>query len=561
MADDLGFADIGYHSKTVFTPVMDQLADNGVKLEQSYAKSVCTPSRAQFLTGRYASRLGLEFKNILPTQPNGIPLSEELLPQALKKCGYNTELIGKWHMGMYQKEFLPQYRGFDHFLGLYTGSADYWTHEHCAHNTHLKNASKQMCGYDLHEAHNNSEGVTRWDLNGQHSNDIFTSALDYQLQERDPDEPLFTYLSLQAVHGPVQTMNKFNKIYEDIYHRNPDNTRTKMLAHISSLDDAVGKVINSYKKHGYWENTIVIFSSDNGGDNRLGSSNWPLKGQKGSVSEGGIKVVSFVHSPMMPSTSRGKIYNNLMDITDWFPTILEMGQCEVEPKNPLDGVSQYENIWTNNTLAPPREEILHELNPLAFTSGLTYLIDPRSFSVLNGRQFSPKMSSAIRYENWKLITGRQAVQATTNKTQLMELSFPSLWEYTWGNVMKTNFTKLAVLYNMSADTSEKTDVSDLHPEIVDLLLTKLADYFDQSVPDRFPSYDFDANPSLRNGTWGPWIPSFTDAGSSEEIQAYKDNLSSKINYVDLFVSNNNIKRELDNYFNSQTNTNKSISTK
>ena len=138
---------------------------------------------------------------------------------------------------MYQKEFLPQYRGFDHFLGLYGGSADYWTHEKCFKNHKLYKDEPQhaMCGYDLHEANNNTKSVPRFDLNGTHSNTIFTSALDNQLQLRNPDVPLFTYLSLQSVHGPIQTLDKFKHIYEDIYKLDPKSKRTKMLAHISSL--------------------------------------------------------------------------------------------------------------------------------------------------------------------------------------------------------------------------------------------------------------------------------------------------------------------------------------
>ena len=159
-------------------------------------------------------------------------------------------MIGKWHVGMYQKEFLPQYRGFDHFLGLYGGTADYWSHIQCSgspkyreqrrnsNHPKPKNPGKhngKMCGFDLHEAYNNTEGVPRFDLNGTHSNNIFTEELDKQLQQRNPNEPLFTYLSLQAVHGPIQTMDRFKHIYKDIYKLNDESTRTKMLAHISSL--------------------------------------------------------------------------------------------------------------------------------------------------------------------------------------------------------------------------------------------------------------------------------------------------------------------------------------
>ena len=219
----------------------------------------------------------------------------------LKKCGYDTEMIGKWHMGMYHKSFLPQNRGFDYFLGLYGGSADYYSHDYCFRNPRLNHDLYHMCGYDFREAYNSSETV-RFDLNGTYSTDAFVTALDKRLENRTSKNPLFTYLSFQAVHGPIQTKPQFDHIYENVYKRKPKAQRTKMLSHITGLDDAVGRVVTSFKKHGYWENTVLIFSSDNGGSIQLGSSNWPLKGDKGSLHDGGIKVVGFLSSPLLHST-------------------------------------------------------------------------------------------------------------------------------------------------------------------------------------------------------------------------------------------------------------------
>lgn len=149
-----------------------------------------------------------------------------------------------------------------------------------------------------------------------------------------------------------------------------------------------------------------------------------------------------------------------MDITDWFPTILDMGKCDERSKKSLDGVSQFAHIWHNDPLTPPRDEILHALNPLKKIS--SHLKDPRPFSTLNGRMFSPKMRSAIRYNKWKLITGQEA---TEHNFKYRPPKF------------QTNFTEFVVLYDMSEDPAEETDVSDMHPEIVGLLLTKLADYY------------------------------------------------------------------------------------
>ena len=165
LADDLGYADIGYKNDQVSTPVLDHLANNGIKLDKYYVQPVCSPSRAQLLTGRYAMRLGLQHLNSLPPQPNGVPLSETLLPELLSKCGYRTELVGKWHLGMFQTPYLPQNRGFDHFFGLYGGTANFRTHENCFR---IPDGTK-MCGYDFHEATRNNPGIVRFDLNGTYS--------------------------------------------------------------------------------------------------------------------------------------------------------------------------------------------------------------------------------------------------------------------------------------------------------------------------------------------------------------------------------------------------------
>ena len=152
----------------------------------------------------------------------------------LKKCGYNTEMIGKWHVGMYRDSFLPQNRGFDHFLGLYGGAGDYWTHETCFKPKVPKKIPK-MCGYDLHEAYRGQEGIPRFDLKGTYSSDAFTDEIENRLKSWNRNTPLFTYLSLQVVHGPISPKKRFVTSYTDIYRLFPWFKRTQMLGHVTSL--------------------------------------------------------------------------------------------------------------------------------------------------------------------------------------------------------------------------------------------------------------------------------------------------------------------------------------
>ena len=192
LADDYGFHDIGYHMAEILTPNMDKLAKEGVILENYYVQQVCTPTRAQLMTGRYQIRYGMQHGVVRPPQPDGIPLDEKLIPDALKQCGYNTEMIGKWHLGFFQKEYCPQYRGYDHFLGFLTGSEDFYTHEKCFFG---------MCGYDFREAYAQQPEVIRYDLNDTYSTGIFTTGLHKRLSVLDPKVPLFTFLSFQSGNG------------------------------------------------------------------------------------------------------------------------------------------------------------------------------------------------------------------------------------------------------------------------------------------------------------------------------------------------------------------------
>lgn len=165
-----GYHDVGYHKSEILTPSMDKLARDGVKLEQYYVQPVCTPTRVQLMTGRYQIRSGMQHAVIRPPQPHGIPLDEKLLPEALKKCGYNTDMFGKWHLGFFQKDYCPQYRGFDRFLGFLTGSQDFYTHTKCF---------SSMCGYDFREAEAGKPEIIRLDYNGTYRKVIQTIVSDY----------------------------------------------------------------------------------------------------------------------------------------------------------------------------------------------------------------------------------------------------------------------------------------------------------------------------------------------------------------------------------------------
>jgi arylsulfatase I/J len=330
LVDDLGFDDLGYVNKDVFSPNIDALAKDAVHLQKHYVQPSCTPSRASLLTGRYNIRMGMQSGVIRATEPEGIPLQETLLSEAFKQCGYRTSLQGKWHLGFYTYKHCPQNRGFDRFYGFYLGSQDYYFHDSGRQESHkfsyedeesgvnrgrwLQGPHGRPWGYDFREAYPGNENgendtiLDDWHTNGTYSTKLFVDDFINDLAQHDPAVPLFNYVSFQDVHGPLQTVNKFKKHYEnktDIW----THERILISTKITTLDHHIGRMVNALKEKNYWNNTVLVFTSDNGGQPREGASNWPLRGAKGTIYDGGIKSRAFVASPLLQN--RLKVRQNL----------------------------------------------------------------------------------------------------------------------------------------------------------------------------------------------------------------------------------------------------------
>ena len=177
---------------------------------------------------------------------------------------------------------------------------------------------------------------------------------------------------------------------------------------VTAMDTAIYKVVKAYKKFKFWEDTILIFSSDNGGNLKGGASNWPLRGAKGSLFEGGVRTIGFVHSPLLPVTRMGQVSHSLFHVSDWFPTLIQLAGCKTSDYGgkPLDGVSQVRQLWMgSNGNDHARDEILHGLDPL---NKVKNTVDPRQFPIIKNRTFSVDVEGALRWKQWKLITGKQS---------------------------------------------------------------------------------------------------------------------------------------------------------
>ncbi|KAM8838767.1 arylsulfatase I-like isoform 1-T1 [Synchiropus picturatus] len=350
LIDDQGFNDIGYHNPTIKSPTLDKLAAEGVKLENYYVQPICTPSRSQLLTGRYQIHTGLQHSIIRPSQPSCLPAQMDTLPERLRQAGYATHMVGKWHLGFYRKACLPTRKGFDSFFGSLTGSVDYYSYVSCD--------GPGKCGYDLHE----DEGVA-WGHQGKYSTALFTQRARKILESHDPSRhPLFLLLSLQAVHTPLHPPKSYIYPYRDM-----DNVaRRKFAAMVSTVDEAVRNLTYALRKYGYYRNSVIIYSTDNGAQPFTGGSNWPLRGRKGTYWEGGIRGVGFVHSPLLKR--RRRVSNALLHITDWFPTLVALAGGNVSKSSGLDGFDVWSTISEGKE--SPRHEILHNIDPLHNPSAL-----------------------------------------------------------------------------------------------------------------------------------------------------------------------------------------------
>nr|XP_013808980.1 PREDICTED: arylsulfatase I isoform X2 [Apteryx mantelli mantelli] len=473
LTDDQGYHDVGYHGSDIQTPTLDRLAAEGVKLENYYIQPICTPSRSQLITGRYQIHTGLQHSIIRPRQPNCLPLDQVTLPQKLQEAGYSTHMVGKWHLGFYKKECLPTRRGFDTFLGSLTGNVDYYTYDNCD--------GPGVCGYDLHEG----EKVA-WDQSGKYSTFLYAQRVSKILASHSPKEPIFIYVAFQAVHTPLQSPKEY--IYR--YRSMGNVARRKYAAMVTCMDEAVKNITWALKKYGYYDNSVIVFSTDNGGQTFSGGSNWPLRGRKGTYWEGGVRGIGFVHSPLIKRKRR--ISWALVHITDWYPTLVSLARGNLSNVPGLDGY----NVWPaiSEGKESPRTEILHNIDPLYNHAKYGSLED--GFGIWN-----TAVQASIRVGEWKLLTGDPGYSDWIPPQTLT--NFPGSW---WNLERLTDGLrkKSMWLFNITADPYERYDLSDQRPDVVRTLLMRLVYYNRTAIPVRYPAENPRAHPDFNGGAWGPW---------------------------------------------------------
>jgi arylsulfatase A-like enzyme len=351
IADDMGWNDVGFHLGDVETPNLDRLAKEGVDLEGLYVLPLCTQTRAALMTGRYPFRYGLQHGVIRLESDFGLPLTEQLMPEQLKAVGYGTYLIGKWHLGHHAPEYLPMARGFDYHYGNYCAGVDYFT--------------KAFMG--VPDWHRGNEPV----FEEGYVTTLLTEEAVRVVEEHDASKPMFLELAYTAPHTPVRVPPSALQSSDP----NEDPTRAQYKAAIKEMDKGIGQVIAALEKKQMIDDTIIVFLSDNGGEEENGADNKPYRGGKGTESayEAGMRVPALVwwrNSRIEP----GQVIKAPLHAVDLTATLLSLAGAK--SSNPLDG----HDLW--KYLTGKKEVEAREL-PLVI---------------------SPKRQ-VVRYGEWKLIQG------------------------------------------------------------------------------------------------------------------------------------------------------------
>ncbi|ODM97123.1 Arylsulfatase B [Orchesella cincta] len=367
LADDAGWNDFSFHgSAQIPTPNIDALAFSGAVLNNYYTSPLCTPSRGAIVTGKHPIHIGLQHYVIRGDTASGLPLSEKILPEYMKELGYSTHLVGKWHLGHAERVYSPTYRGFDSHYGYWLGNQDYYDHT---------STDAGYWGYDFR----NNMTIERPAF-GEYNTDIFTQESVRIIQQQETDKPLFLMVTHTAPHSgneynplqaPQENIDKFQDSIED-------ENRRVYAAMVDKLDESVGRIVAALGEKGMLNNSVVIFASDNGGApegyNLNYGSNWPLRGVKNTLWEGGTRVAACIWSPNIMN----RVSSDMMHASDWLPTLYEAAGGNVTNLGQIDGLSLWNTLTTGES--SPRHEFLYNLD-----------------DIYN--------NSAVRFESWKLIQG------------------------------------------------------------------------------------------------------------------------------------------------------------
>uniref|UniRef100_A0A4D5S1P0 Putative arylsulfatase b n=1 Tax=Ixodes scapularis TaxID=6945 RepID=A0A4D5S1P0_IXOSC len=506
LADDLGWHDVSYHgSDQIPTPNIDVLAMDGIILFHNYVQPLSTPTRAALLTGLYPIHTGTQRLDIGSADPIGLSVDFTLLPQHLRDLGYSTHMVGKWHLGFCKDEFKPTKRGFDTFYGIYNGDSDYWTH-------FARDNNIDVSGHALKD-----EKRALVEEAGRYLTSLLANQAVQLIHNRPKNKPFFLYFAPTAVHcggsngslqAPKEYISKFGYL--------ADYDRQLFAGSLAELDKSVGLIVEALYVSGQLSNTVIAFSTDNGGApvgfSANTSPNWPLRGTKGTVAEGGVRGPGFLWSSSL--TTRGRVTQQLFHVTDWMPTFYTAAGGQAKDLTMIDGVDQWESLTRG---APsPRKEVLYNIDPISDQSairGERYKImeDKNNSLYPNYDWYEPTGSFAAGHwsslqEQRQACLVAQVLSCYHGKTLETPAEHPDavLTEIVSGG----DFCHPSLgtcMYDLLTDPWERFNIyKPDHPEYMklrarleELKLTMKAPVFGVADPK--------ANPLRRNGVWDSWL--------------------------------------------------------
>lgn len=401
LADDLGYADVGFNGgKTIATPNLDRLAATGINLTDFRACPMCSPTRAGLLTGRWPGRFGMMRAVVPPWSSYGMPEDEKTLPQLLAPAGYDRRgIFGKWHLGHARRLYLPLQRGFTDFMGCYNGAIDYFTHERDGE-----------CDWHHSDLTVREEG---------YSTDLIGAAAVRFIRESPEGKPWFLYVPFNAPHSPFQAKESDLKKYPQF----KKAERRAYAAMVDAMDQAIGKILAAVDSRADAANTLILFSSDNGGIPSAGSSNGPYRGAKLSVYEGGTRVCAAIRWPAGGLTG-GRRFDGRVGYIDALPTLLAAAGGGMPAG--LDGV-----------------------NVLPALKGEAGLPERPWFSYIHQ---GADAHASVHSGQWKLVAHGDFFAEQPETPPALEL------------------------YDLTADRSETNDLAARHPERVSELHRKLREF-------------------------------------------------------------------------------------
>ena len=430
VADDLGYNDVGFQgARDIPTPHLDRLAASGIRCTDGYVSyPVCSPSRAGFLTGRYQQRFGYEYnpKWDATAATHGLPLSETTLADSLRAAGYTTGAVGKWHLGAHP-QFHPNRRGFDEYFGFLGGGHRYLPGS--VAEVEIGAGKKATTTADTEQTSPILRNSTEVPEVGELTTRLGEEAAASVERHARDGKPWFLYLAFNAPHTPLQARADMLAKFASIV----DERRRTYAAMVATVDEAVGRIVETLEATRQRERTLIFFISDNGGPmtkrNANASVNSPLRGQKGDVFEGGIRVPFLVSWPArIPA---GRTYAQPVISLDIFPTALAAAGATRDPKlDALDGVNLLPFLTATTPTTP----------------------HPRLFWRMDGGE-----AFAVREGKWK-------------------------WLRTYQNAPQ--------LYDLSTDLGESRDLAASHPEIANRLAAAAVEWNRSLIPPAFGNNPF-----------------------------------------------------------------------